>query len=1062
MKKTTTKKLKTRSRYSKKLPLAIFVLLIAAAGTYRVLFSSAATSCSTSSVCVVFRKNFAADTDHFLTIDDAEAGNYTLEGPAFYAQNSTANGASKVYRLWNGSISAHIYTIDPNYKNNLVASGWADETDKNSPAFYAFWNQVPNSAQVYQLISPSGNDYLYSLDTNEVNTLKAAGWNAAPAFWAYSSNPTPAAPTNAYAAVGAVSHIEGCNYISGWSADPDNYNAQNQVHIYVDNVLYAYGVTNQAAQVAVPGTNHGFWWNIPSTPTSLKAAGTHTVVVWGIDYNSAGQYTGGTKNAIIGQGTYTCSSTATTTTSSTTITNKNSPLGYIDQVSCTQLSGWAYDPDTNPATNKSNDVHVVINGETFNLGPTNLASPDVNAAYGISGNHRFVFAIPSKYQSTDSPIQVYSIDFDSAGNYVPNSSKTVRILNDTLRCAPASSNTSSSAPNNKTAVGTVDIADCSLIKGWSYDEDNKTKPTDIHIGINGQVINTGPTTQYRKDANDAYGLSGNHGFGYTIPDSIKSASKNNYDIKVYAININADGISGGTNTLIWSGSYTCNEAGAKTSTTASSTTTPTGTENKLPPIGSVDSSKCSLLSGWARDPDTTKAIKIHVYVDGKNPVEFTADQNRQDVGLHAFVADLGAQYKDGKRHYADVYGLDYDNAGNYIGYNNALIASVNWACDTSGSAVTPPGDLIDGKCPTSGSLLSKGSTGDEVSRLQNCLKKLGFNIVADGQFGDITDTLLRIFQADFGRSLSCYVGSTFDYSQVVTGKTDATTYKLLSAADSTNWKATASSNYLILDNRSGCDSAPKIISFSTVNPNTGAAGGGITEQRTDQTPSDPPSGLNTTQACTAEIITVVNPFGSIGINYDLGTSNNTTAATYYACMLKANEYQTSYDKYIADNSTNPSLTASYPGLTTAKSLIWSNGVIWNLNTSAGDVIYDKLKSDALNDLNSKLNNVSLENTKRPCTLWLLSTYKSAGWYYRPLKIGDYTKQECIDIANSTDVAIGNIDSNTGAVYYEIYYTANGKRKYLDAFVYPVEQVSHMDWNGGSTEPNGIQVKDFIP
>lgn len=54
------------------------------------------------------------------------------------------------------------------------------------------------------------------------------------------------------------------------------------------------------------------------------------------------------------------------------------------------------------------------------------------------------------------------------------------------------------------------------------------------------------------------------------------------------------------------------------------------------PFGSLDavakSSGQVTVSGWTIDPDTTAAVKVHVYVNGQIRGEFTADSSRPDVG----------------------------------------------------------------------------------------------------------------------------------------------------------------------------------------------------------------------------------------------------------------------------------------------------------------------------------------------------------------------------------------------------------------------------------------------
>lgn len=56
------------------------------------------------------------------------------------------------------------------------------------------------------------------------------------------------------------------------------------------------------------------------------------------------------------------------------------------------------------------------------------------------------------------------------------------------------------------------------------------------------------------------------------------------------------------------------------------------------------------------------------------------------------------------------------------------------------------------------STLQKGSKGEEVTALQNNLKKLGFSIDADGMFGDKTHNAIITLQTIFGYDVDGLAG----------------------------------------------------------------------------------------------------------------------------------------------------------------------------------------------------------------------------------------------------------------------------------------------------------------
>ena len=97
-------------------------------------------------------------------------------------------------------------------------------------------------------------------------------------------------------------------------------------------------------------------------------------------------------------------------------------------------------------------------------------------------------------------------------------------------------------------VGTLDLVTGEngkvRVGGWAFDHDNPTASVDIHVYIGGEAhspdaagFNMGPTNTLRPDVNDVYGISGNHGFSYTIDTNMRGWKP----VYIYAINIGAGG-----------------------------------------------------------------------------------------------------------------------------------------------------------------------------------------------------------------------------------------------------------------------------------------------------------------------------------------------------------------------------------------------------------------------------------------------------------------------------------------------------------------------------------------
>ncbi len=94
------------------------------------------------------------------------------------------------------------------------------------------------------------------------------------------------------------------------------------------------------------------------------------------------------------------------------------PKGNIDGISNGVISGWAYDPDE---PSKSITIHVYVdgpvgNGRVVGSATANKLRNDVNAAYGISGNHGFGFTIPSELLKGYRKFYVYAIDSQGGVN----------------------------------------------------------------------------------------------------------------------------------------------------------------------------------------------------------------------------------------------------------------------------------------------------------------------------------------------------------------------------------------------------------------------------------------------------------------------------------------------------------------------------------------------------------------------------------------------------------------------------------------------------------------------
>lgn len=112
--------------------------------------------------------------------------------------------------------------------------------------------------------------------------------------------------------------------------------------------------------------------------------------------------------------------------------------------------------------------------------------------------------------------------------------------------------------NDHRPEGVVDRNDCSIVGGWSLDQDNKSVSTEVHLYIDGTGYNLGKTSGSRPDVNSAKGATGNHGFTWVVPAKYRDGKIHTVD--VFAINVNSGGKLDGDNTRIGSKAWACDAA----------------------------------------------------------------------------------------------------------------------------------------------------------------------------------------------------------------------------------------------------------------------------------------------------------------------------------------------------------------------------------------------------------------------------------------------------------------------------------------------------------------------
>jgi len=139
----------------------------------------------------------------------------------------------------------------------------------------------------------------------------------------------------------------------------------------------------------------------------------------------------------------------------------SSPVGTVDVVNCSSVSGWALEPGD---PDRQINVDVYINGTRFDAGATNIYRPDVNAAFGIGNTsaHGYSFAIPPQYKNQYGyTVDVYAINSGAGfantriggGSFGPCE---IPRVNATMNCTRLNGTAVFNSPYQVWAVGRLD------------------------------------------------------------------------------------------------------------------------------------------------------------------------------------------------------------------------------------------------------------------------------------------------------------------------------------------------------------------------------------------------------------------------------------------------------------------------------------------------------------------------------------------------------------------------------------------------------------------------------
>jgi len=282
------------------------------------------------------------------------------------------------------------------------------------------------------------------------------------------------------------------------------------------------------------------------------------------------------------------------------------PFGAVDVIAAdvggVRIQGWTLDPDSSDSL----DLHVYIDG-VGTVVKADQPRADVAALYPSAGElHGFSTVIPVASGGSHM-VCINAINVGPGSNVQLGDCRVV---------------TTRSGPPTAVLDSVMTAQDSITVSGWSFDPDTAASLT-MRVTVDG-VATDFLADSPRDDVAAAYpGYGPNHGYTKTV-----TATPGAHTVCVTAVNVGQ-----GSDTAL----------ACRTATVPS----PPGSLPDLgrAPFGALEPPVISATgvtaSGWAIDPDTASAIRVHLYV-GPAAVNALANKPRADVG--AVYPDYGPDH----------------------------------------------------------------------------------------------------------------------------------------------------------------------------------------------------------------------------------------------------------------------------------------------------------------------------------------------------------------------------------------------------------------------------------
>jgi hypothetical protein len=94
------------------------------------------------------------------------------------------------------------------------------------------------------------------------------------------------------------------------------------------------------------------------------------------------------------------------------------------------------------------------------------------------------------------------------------------------------------AATNKRPLGNAEAiwTSSNIIGGWAFDPDTPSTSITVYFEIDGQAAGSIVTNVYRSDVNSYFGITGNHGFNWTIPSQFRATGWHTVHVLAYDTN----------------------------------------------------------------------------------------------------------------------------------------------------------------------------------------------------------------------------------------------------------------------------------------------------------------------------------------------------------------------------------------------------------------------------------------------------------------------------------------------------------------------------------------------